>query len=82
MKVEGETTPENMIQWIADNERLVLAGYSNRGPGPLDYDEETIEAVKERCVKKFGEDLGTRYFESLIATFPERHKELFPEIFG
>jgi len=71
-----------MAQWVADNERLVLAGLSNTGPGPLDYDEETVEAVRQRCVKKFGDSFGNQYFADLIATLPERHKELFPEIFG
>lgn len=73
---------QNFGQWIADNERLVLAGLQNVGPTPLDYDETTLDAVKKRCVEKFGEILGLRYYQGLVATFPERHKDLFPEIFG
>lgn len=69
-------------QWIADNERLVLAAFQNVGPTPVDYDEITLDAVKKRCTERFGERTGTVYFQGLIATFPERHKDLFPEIFG
>jgi len=72
----------DFAQWIADNERLVLAAYQNVGPTPVDDDEETIEAVRKRCVARFGERFGLNYFRGLIATFPERHKDLFPEIFG
>lgn len=70
-----------MAQWIADNDRLVTASLSNIGPTLLDYDKETIEAVKKRCIRKLGEETGNQYFANLIATFPDRHKELFPEIF-
>ena len=73
---------QDFFQWTADNERLVLAAFQNTGPTPLDYDEITLDAVKLRCVARFGEQFGLTYFRGLIATFPERHKDLFPEIFG
>lgn len=73
---------EKALQWIADNERLVLAAYLNSGPGPLDCDEMTLGAVKSRCIEYFGEKFGSQYYFGLIASFPKRHKELFPEIYG
>jgi len=59
----------------------VLAGLQNSGPGPLDCDEMTLAAVKSRCIEKFGEKLGSIYYLGLLGSFPERHKDLFPEIF-
>ncbi len=61
-------------QWKADNERLTLAGLQND-------DDEIIDAVKARCISRFGKSAGSLYFRGLIATFPERHKDLFPEIY-
>jgi hypothetical protein len=72
---------QDFDQWKADNERLVLAGLQNIGPTPVDYDEVTLDAVRKRCIARFGERFGLHYFRGLIATFPERHKDLFPEIF-
>jgi hypothetical protein len=71
--LKNEQNPDS-ASWIADNERLVLAGLRNE-------DDDTLEAVKQRCVTRFGEDLGSDYYRNLLATFPDRHKELFPEIF-
>ena len=68
-------------RWTADNERLLRAGLTPTGPGPFDHDEETVEAVHDRCKQRFGERFGGTYFGGLIATFPERNKELFPELF-
>lgn len=70
-----------IAQWSTDNERLLRAGLMPTGPGPLDYDEETVDAVKKRCIKRFGQIPGSRYFQTMLATFPERNKELFPELF-
>lgn len=78
-KEEPTNKLSELTQWIADNERLVLAGFLNSGPGPLDFDEESVDAVRLRCIKRLGEIAGTLYFQGLIATFPDRHKELFPE---
>jgi len=81
-KSNASITVDGMAQWTADNERLVLAGLSNIGPELFDYDVYTLDAVRLRCIQRFGNKLGTHYYQTLIATFPERHKELFPEIFG
>jgi len=71
----------DMAQWAADTARLLIAGLSNNvGPTPLDYDEETVDAVKQRCVARFGEVIGTRYYQTLVATLPARRPELFPEL--
>ena len=70
------------FSWVADTERLLFAALQPTGPGPLDCDEVTLEAVKERCLKRFGELVGPSYYFRLIATFPERHKEFFPELYG
>ena len=71
----------DMAQWAADTERLLIAGLSNNvGPTPLDYDEATVEGVKERCVAKFGEIIGLRYYQTLLSTLPDRRPELFPEL--
>ncbi len=73
----------DFAQWSADTERLLIAGLSNIvGPTPLDYDEETVEAVRQRCIKRFGEMGGTLYFQTLVATLPDRRPELFPELAG
>jgi hypothetical protein len=68
-------------QWSADNERMVRAGLLNTGPGPLDYDEKSLETVQKRCLEMLGEYVGLRYYQNLIATFPQRNKELFPELY-
>ena len=68
-------------QWTADNDRLVIAGLSNTGPGLLDYDEDTLEAVRQRCVVRFGKQIGNTYYQNLIGTLPSRRPELFPELF-
>ena len=60
---------------------MVLAGLQNIGPTPIDYDEITLDAVRKRCIARYGMLIGVKYYRDLIATFPERHKELFPEIF-
>lgn len=68
-------------QWAADTERLLIAGLSNNvGPTPLDYDEETVEGVKQRCVARFGKKVGLQYYQTLVATLPDRRPELFPEL--
>jgi hypothetical protein len=67
-------------QWIADNDRLVIAGLSNVGPGPLDYDEDTLNAVQERCKERYGSIFGMRYYMGLIASLPLRRPDLFPEL--
>jgi len=68
----------DMAQWAADTERLLIAGLSNNvGPTPLDYGEETVDAVKQRCITRFGERLGTNYYQTLVATLPDRRPELF-----
>lgn len=73
----------DFAQWVADNERLVLAALQqNDETTPLDYDEVTMEAIKKRCVDRFGEVFGTQYYQILILTLPDRHKKLFPEIYG
>jgi hypothetical protein len=67
-------------QWIADNDRLVIAGLSNVGPGPLDYDEDTLNAVQERCRERYGPIFGLSYYRGLIASLPQRRLDLFPEL--
>ena len=68
-------------QWAADTERLLVAGLSNNvGPTLLDYDEVTVDAVKQRCISRFGEAIGTIYYQILLATLPDRRPELFPEL--
>ncbi|MCA9373388.1 hypothetical protein KC921_04825 [Candidatus Woesebacteria bacterium] len=68
-------------QWAADTERLLIAGLSNNiGPTFLDYDEETVVAVMQRCVARFGVTAGEKYFMTLLATLPDRRPELFPEL--
>lgn len=77
-----ENRLNEMGQWMADNERLVIAGLQKIGPGPFDNDEAILDSVKQRCINKFGEHFGLWYYQGLIETFPWRHKELFPEMFG
>ena len=67
-------------QWMADNERLAIAGLSNVGPWPLDYDEDTLNAVQERCKERYGPVFGLRYYRDLIASLPQRRPDLFPEL--
>lgn len=71
---------KDLRQWMADNDRLVIAGLSNVGSGPPDYDEETLIAVKQRCINRYGERIGTIYYRGLIATLPDRRPNLFPEL--
>jgi hypothetical protein len=72
---------QDNAQWAADTDRLLIAGLSNNiGPTPLDYDEELIEAVRHRCIAKYGEERGTYYFRTLVATLPDRRPDLFPEL--
>lgn len=78
---KGFSTPGEFSQWAADNDRLMIAGLMPTGPGPLDHDEAVIDGVQERCIEKFGEYGGKRYYEILLMTFPERHKKFFPEFF-
>lgn len=72
---------QDFAEWTADNIRLILAGLRNIGPTPLDYDEETIDAVQKRCIERYGETMGNIYFRNLLTSIPEGHKDLFPEIF-
>lgn len=69
-------------RWTSDNERLVLAGLQNTNPGPLDYDETTLDAVRQRCIRQFGRVGGAIYFLGLMQTLPDRHKDLFPGIYS
>lgn len=70
-----------LIEWNTTNERLYRTALKPTGPGLLDYDEETELAVEKRCIREFGEVIGRIYFQTFVATFPERNKELFPELF-
>lgn len=71
----------DLAQWAADTERLLIAGLSNNvGPTPLDYDEETVDAVIQRCIKMFGPVLGSQYYITLLGSLPDRRPELFPEL--
>ncbi len=68
-------------QWAADNDRLVIAALTNDEDSlNIEYDETTIDAVRQRCVERFGESLGNRYFGGLIATLPDRRPDLFSEL--
>lgn len=69
------------FSWAADNERLVMAALRQGGLTPVDYDEIMVDAVIKRCVERFGPDLGLQYYQYLIATFLERHKDQFPEFY-
>ena len=68
-------------QWAADTDRLLIAGLlNNDGTTPLDYDEETVDAVRLRCIERYGEKGGIIYFRNLQATLPNRRPDLFPEL--
>ncbi len=71
----------DLAQWIADNDRLVIAALKN-GETEFSYDEVTMNAVQQRCIDRFGENFGQRYFGQLIATLPDRRPDLFPELKG
>lgn len=74
----------DFAQWAADTERLLIAGLSNGGgyKSPIDYDEETVEAVQQRCISRLGSEVGVDYFRTLLTTLPARRPELFPEFAG
>jgi hypothetical protein len=80
-KKPTEFSLEKQVQWAADTERLLVAALSNiLGPTIIDYDIEAEEIVKQRCIKKYGEEVGMIYFINLIANLPKRRPELFPEL--
>jgi hypothetical protein len=73
-------TEADNAQWAADTERLLIAGLSATGQTPLDFDTETVDTVRQRCVLRYGEQLGMSYYQTLVATLPDRRPELFPEL--
>lgn len=74
-------TEIDYAQWVADNDRLLIAGLSNGSKeDPLSGDLETIKAVKRRCIDMLGEEEGLDYFKNMVATLPTRRPELFPEL--
>lgn len=69
-----------MAQWAADTERLLIAGLTPSGVDPFSGDEVTTEAVQQRCVERFGKEVGAQYYITLLGTLPDRRPELFPEL--
>ena len=71
----NDQTTSEILNWAESNTRLLIVGLQNIGPGPLDYDEEAVDAVQQRCINKLGEDFGTRYFQTLLVTLPDRRPD-------
>ena len=69
-------------QWAVDIERLLDESLLPDTEEYLSFDEETINLLERRCIKRFGEIMGVQYLYALIDTLPCRRPELFPEIFS
>jgi len=68
-------------QWLTDNQRLLSVALED-GDTPIDSNKHAADALRQRCVERYGEDLGEKYYQDLILTYPDLHKKNFREIFG